>query len=60
MKTTIKKRRVSYNDFYSKFVEKLRSSEIEKENEERKVIAKDIEKILDGKTMVIHGNMISL
>lgn len=61
MKATTKKQQKisSYKDFYAKAVESIRAVERQNEEQERSEIAKDIEKILDGKQMIIHGNLIA-
>lgn len=58
--TTKKKQKISsYKDFYTKAVERIRAVERKNEEQERTEIAKDIEKILDGKQIIIHGNLMA-
>jgi len=60
MKKINQKQKVSYNETYWKMVDKMKTSETFKEEEIRKDIFEDLEKILKGKKMVVEGNLLSL
>lgn len=60
MKTTTKKHTVTYNEFYWKMVDKIKSLDKTRQEEVSKDIEKDLEKILEGKQMVLNGNLLSM
>jgi hypothetical protein len=60
MKKATKKHLDAYNESYWKMVEKVKTSEKCREEELRKGIFEDLERILDGKKMILEGNFIKL
>ncbi|MFC4213502.1 hypothetical protein ACFOWA_20075 [Pedobacter lithocola] len=61
MKPTLKRQQKisNYKEFYAKAVERIRAAESKNEEQKRSEIEKDIERILDGKHIIIHGNLIA-
>ncbi len=60
MKTTIKKAKLPNNDFWAKVYDKISKHELKEEKEARKIITEELEKILNGKKMIIKGSLLPL